>query len=82
MTVSNLDMYFSENLPIKSYSSEMLFTTIKCIFSSSQPIPFFFKLLPRIYRGDSGLLLSGARIPIFSVVEKEKRESKMASFAN
>jgi len=48
----------------------------------STNINFFFKLLPGIYREDSGLLLSGARIPIFSVVEKEKRESKMASFAD
>jgi len=42
MTVSNLDMYFLENSPIKSYSSEMWFTIIKCISSSSQPISIFF----------------------------------------
>jgi hypothetical protein len=43
---------------------------------------FIKKLLPEICRGDSSLSLSGARIPILSVVEKEKRERKMAGFAN
>ncbi len=39
---------------------------------------FFFKLIPEIYWGDSGLLLSGARISICGVVEKGKSESENA----
>jgi hypothetical protein len=37
---------------------------------------FFFKLLLEFYRGDSGLLLSGIKIPIFCVVEEGKSESE------
>jgi hypothetical protein len=42
VTHSNPDMYFSENSPVKTYSTEMLFTVIKCISSFSQPISIFF----------------------------------------
>jgi hypothetical protein len=34
----------------------------------------FLKLIPEIYGGGSGLLLSGARILNFDIVEEEKSE--------
>lgn len=43
-------------------------------------INFFKKITPENYRGDSDLLLSGARMSFLSVVEKEKSEREGGGF--
>jgi len=51
------------------------------LFSSSN-INFFYKILPEIYRGGSGLSFSGARISNLCIMEEEKREQEMVVFAD
>jgi hypothetical protein len=76
VTVSNPNMYFSEvTSEILQLRKVVYNDNIYFVFFTTN-INFFYKLLPEIYRGDSSLQLSEARIPFFNVVEeKSKREN-------
>ena len=74
MTVPNPGHVFFQN-----FASEVLqlrnivYNNKKYFVFFSMNINFFFKkITPENYRGDSDLLLSGARMSFLSVVEKEK----------
>lgn len=77
MTVSNPNMYYSENLPVRSYGTEMLFTIIKIILSSSHSISIFFtNYFLRYVEGSLAYYSLEPESHFFSVVRKEKSESK------
>ena len=83
VTVTNLDIHIFKNLQAESYDVDTLFTIIKCFTTSAQPISLFIK---------NFFHTSVKEIPAYnnvhpesrfsSVVERKKRERKMAGFAD